>query len=158
VYNPLSQNLGLKKWGVLSVQNYQILGQRGCFELQLPFNSGLFSKAYFCWHLDAITWLCTKGCFLLPLHLKNIKQQSSNFSYLLLCARAIILKFGNFFLKGKVVGISWIVTPGFWGHQDPGANIITRCAGTKSHTYDESWHRIECHIFIIYNRSFVQNK
>jgi hypothetical protein len=33
------------------------------------------------------------------------------------------------------------------GHQDPGANIITRCAGTKSHTYDDSWHRIECHIF-----------
>jgi hypothetical protein len=30
---------------------------------------------------------------------------------------------------------------------NPGANIITRCAGTKSHTYDESWHRIECHIF-----------
>jgi hypothetical protein len=41
------------------------------------------------------------------------------------------------------------VTPGFQGHQDPGANIITRCAGTKSHTYDESWHRIECHIFTI---------
>jgi hypothetical protein len=39
------------------------------------------------------------------------------------------------------------VTPGFQGHQDPGANIITRYAGTKSHTYDESWHRIECHIF-----------
>jgi hypothetical protein len=35
------------------------------------------------------------------------------------------------------------------GHQDPGANIITRCAGTKSHTYDESWHRIEYHIFTI---------
>jgi hypothetical protein len=33
------------------------------------------------------------------------------------------------------------------GHQDPGANIITRCARTKSHTYDESWHRIECQIF-----------
>jgi hypothetical protein len=33
------------------------------------------------------------------------------------------------------------------GHQDPDANIITRCAGTKSHTYDESWHMIECHIF-----------
>ena len=32
------------------------------------------------------------------------------------------------------------------GHQDPGANIITRCARTKSHTYDDSWHRIECHI------------
>jgi hypothetical protein len=26
--------------------------------------------------------------------LKNIKQQISNFSYLLFCARAIILKFG----------------------------------------------------------------
>jgi hypothetical protein len=35
------------------------------------------------------------------------------------------------------------------GHQDPGANIITRCAGTKSHTYDESWHKIEYHIFTI---------
>jgi hypothetical protein len=35
------------------------------------------------------------------------------------------------------------------GVQSPGANIITRCAGTKSHTYDESWHRIECHIFAI---------
>jgi hypothetical protein len=35
------------------------------------------------------------------------------------------------------------------GHQDPGANIITRCAGTKSHTYDESWHKIECHNFTI---------
>jgi hypothetical protein len=33
------------------------------------------------------------------------------------------------------------------GVQSPGANINTRCAGTKSHTYDESWHRIECHIF-----------
>jgi hypothetical protein len=59
VYNSLSQNLELKKWGFLPVQNYQILGQRGCFELQLPFNSGLFSKAYFCWHLGVITWFCT---------------------------------------------------------------------------------------------------
>jgi hypothetical protein len=32
------------------------------------------------------------------------------------------------------------------GVQNLGANIITRCAGTKSHTYDDSWHRIECHI------------
>jgi hypothetical protein len=38
--------------------------------------------------------------------LKNVKQPISNFSYLLLCARAIILKFGNFLLKGKVVGNS----------------------------------------------------
>jgi hypothetical protein len=33
------------------------------------------------------------------------------------------------------------------GVQSPGVNIIIRCAGTKSHTYDESWHMIECHIF-----------
>jgi hypothetical protein len=33
--------------------------------------------------------------------LKNIKQQISKFSYLLLCARAIILEFGNFLFKGK---------------------------------------------------------
>jgi hypothetical protein len=37
--------------------------------------------------------------------LKNIKQLISDFSYLLLCARAIILKFGIFLLKGGVVGI-----------------------------------------------------
>jgi transposase InsO family protein len=41
------------------------------------------------------------------------------------------------------------ITPGFRGHQDPGTNIITRCAGTKSHTYDESWYRNECHTFTI---------
>jgi hypothetical protein len=35
------------------------------------------------------------------------------------------------------------------GHQDPGANIFTRCAGTKSHTYDESWYRNECYNFTI---------
>jgi hypothetical protein len=32
--------------------------------------------------------------------LENIKQHISNFLYLLLCARAIILEFGNFLLKG----------------------------------------------------------
>jgi hypothetical protein len=37
--------------------------------------------------------------------LKNVKQQISNFSYLLLCARAIILEFGNFLLKGRGVEI-----------------------------------------------------
>jgi hypothetical protein len=42
--------------------------------------------------------------------LKNIKQQISDFSYLL-CARAIILKIGSFLFKGKVVGIIWIKWP-----------------------------------------------
>jgi hypothetical protein len=60
VYNSLSQKLGLKKLRVLSVQNYPILGQRGCFELQLSSNSEVFFQGYFCWHLGVITWLCTK--------------------------------------------------------------------------------------------------
>jgi hypothetical protein len=42
-----------------------------------------------------------------------------------------------------------VVTHGFQGHQDPGANIITKCAGTNSHTYDDSWYKNECHIFTI---------
>jgi hypothetical protein len=37
------------------------------------------------------------------------------------------------------------VTPAFQGHQDLGANIITKCARTKSYTYDDSWYRNECH-------------
>jgi hypothetical protein len=36
--------------------------------------------------------------------------------------------------------------PGFKGPK-PGREINTRYAGTKSHTNDESWHRIECHLF-----------
>jgi hypothetical protein len=35
------------------------------------------------------------------------------------------------------------------GFREPGANIITMCAGTKSHTYDESWYRNECYNFTI---------
>jgi hypothetical protein len=35
------------------------------------------------------------------------------------------------------------------GVQNPGANIITKCARTKSHTYDDSWYRNECHIIYI---------
>jgi hypothetical protein len=46
----------------------------------------------------------------------------------------------------NIVLIPLLSHPGF---RDPGANIITRCAGTKSHTYDESWYRNECHIFTI---------
>jgi hypothetical protein len=38
------------------------------------------------------------------------------------------------------------VTPEF---KDPGVDIFTTCAGTKSHTYDESCYRNECHIFTI---------
>jgi hypothetical protein len=31
---------------VYSIQNYQVVGQRGCFELQLSSNNELFPKAY----------------------------------------------------------------------------------------------------------------
>jgi hypothetical protein len=41
------------------------------------------------------------------------------------------------------------VTPGFQGHQDQGASILTKCARTKSYTYDDSWYRNECHIINI---------
>jgi hypothetical protein len=40
----------------------------------------------------------------------------------------------------------WMSHPGFRGPK-PGREIITKCAGTKSHTYDDSWYRNECHIF-----------
>ena len=35
------------------------------------------------------------------------------------------------------------------GFRDPGVGIITKCARTKSHTYDDSRYRNECHIFTI---------
>ena len=55
MYNPQSQKLRLKRLRVYSEQNYQVVGQRGCFELQFSSNSGLFPKAYFCWHLGVLT-------------------------------------------------------------------------------------------------------
>jgi hypothetical protein len=39
---------------VYFVQNYQVVGQMWCFELQLSSNSGLFLKVYFYWHLGVI--------------------------------------------------------------------------------------------------------
>jgi hypothetical protein len=46
--------------------------------------------------------------------------------------------------KRMVTLTSPLSHPGF---RDPGTNIITRCAGTKSHTYDESWYNNECYNF-----------
>jgi hypothetical protein len=40
----------------------------------------------------------------------------------------------------------WLSHPGF---RDPGVNIITKCASTKSYIYDDSCYRNECHIFTI---------
>jgi hypothetical protein len=47
-------------------------------------------------------------------------------------------------LKGKIYLVDFCHTR-VSGHQDPGVNIITRCARTKSYTYDDSWYRNECH-------------
>jgi hypothetical protein len=38
------------------------------------------------------------------------------------------------------------VTPGFKG---PNPGVCQICAGMRSHTYDDSWYRNECHIFNI---------
>ena len=54
MHNSESQKLRLKRLRVYSEQNYQVVGQRGCFELQFSSNSGLFPKAYFCLYLGAI--------------------------------------------------------------------------------------------------------
>jgi hypothetical protein len=59
-----------------------------------------------------------------------------------------MLSISYFGCQDSYVGIDLCHTR-ILGVQNPGANIITRCAGTKSHTYDDSWHRIECHIFTI---------
>jgi hypothetical protein len=64
----------------------------------------LATNTYWVFYCDFLKFLA-KGCFLLPLYLKNVKQQISNLSYLLLCARAIILEFGNFCLRERVVEI-----------------------------------------------------
>jgi hypothetical protein len=73
----------------------------------------LATNTYLIFYYDFLNFLA-KGCFLLPLYLKNVKQQISIFFYLLLCARAIILEFDNFLLKGKGGRSSWIIWPFSW--------------------------------------------
>jgi hypothetical protein len=98
VYNSLSQKLGLKELRVLSVQNYQILGQRGAlnynFHLKVDYSLSLFLLAFRCNNMSLCQMFATntyllfyydflkflaKGCFLLLLYLKNVKQHISNF-------------------------------------------------------------------------------
>jgi hypothetical protein len=75
----------------------------------------LAPNTYWLFYCDFLKFFWPKGCFLLPLYLKNVKQQISKFPYLLLCARAIILEFGNFLLKGRGGRKSWITWPFLWG-------------------------------------------
>jgi hypothetical protein len=52
------------------------------------------------------------------------------------------------FMQLRKIATRQMSHPGF-GSPKLGREIITRCAGTKSHTYDESWYRNKCHIFPI---------
>jgi hypothetical protein len=67
---------------------------------------------WFCKNFQSLILICdflkflAKGVPSTISILENIKQHISKFSYLLACARAIILEFGNFLLKERVVGIS----------------------------------------------------
>ena len=65
----------------------------------------------------------------------------------ILMERIILVMFRGYMPDAMWQAIGELMShPGF---RDPGANIITRCAETKSHTYDESWYRNECHNFNI---------
>jgi hypothetical protein len=74
----------------------------------------LATNTYWLFYCDFLRFLA-KGVLSTTTILENIKQQISNFSCLLLCARAIILEFGNFFLKGRGGRNSWIRWPFSWG-------------------------------------------
>jgi hypothetical protein len=52
----------------------------------------------------------------------------------------------GFVLQSTFPLIPLLSHPGFWGPK-PRREINTKCAGTKSHTYDEYWYRNEYHIF-----------
>jgi hypothetical protein len=75
----------------------------------------LATNTYWLFYYDFLKFFWPKGCFILPLYLKNVKQSISNFFYLFLCARAIILEFGNFLLKERGGRNSWIIWSFSWG-------------------------------------------
>jgi hypothetical protein len=74
----------------------------------------LATNTYWLFYYNFLKFLAN-GVLSTTLYLKNVKQQISNFSYLLLCARAIILEFCNFLLKGRGGRNSWIIWSFSWG-------------------------------------------
>jgi hypothetical protein len=70
-------------------------------------------NTYFLFCYDFLKFL-GKGVLSTTTIIEKYQTRDSNFSYLLLCARAIILKFCIFLLKGRVVGIIWIKWPFSW--------------------------------------------
>jgi hypothetical protein len=65
----------------------------------------LATNTYWSFYCDFLKFLAKGVLSTTTILEKNVKQQLSNFSYLLLCARAIILEFGNFCLREKGVEI-----------------------------------------------------
>ena len=65
----------------------------------------------------------------------------------ILMERIIPIMFRGYMLDAMWQAIVELMShPGF---RDPGANIITRCAETKSHTYDQTWYINKCHNFTL---------
>jgi hypothetical protein len=80
------------------------------------------------------------------MRLKKNRMKIKTMSHL---KRRTLIK-GEMTMKtNKRLGIKDLLShPGFRGPK-PEREINTRCARTKSHTYDEKWYRNECHIFTI---------
>jgi hypothetical protein len=74
----------------------------------------LATITYWSFFCDFLKFLA-KGVLSTTTILENVKQQISNFSYLLLCARSIILEFGNFLLREKGDRNFWSIWPSSWG-------------------------------------------
>jgi hypothetical protein len=76
----------------------------------------LATNTYWLFYCDFLKFLAN-GVLSTTTILENVKQQISNFFYLLLCARAIILEFGKFLLKGRGGRNSWIIWSFSWGRE-----------------------------------------
>jgi hypothetical protein len=97
----------------------------GHFALQLLIRGGFCPKGYFCWHLTKIIGFCAKNHrklrdgylvvifqslmskrhFLLHCYLKNVKQQISYFSYVLINKTLTIPRVGVFSPWGYSCGV-----------------------------------------------------
>jgi hypothetical protein len=74
----------------------------------------LATNTYSLFYYDFLKFLAN-GVLSSTTILENVKQQISNFSYLLICARAIILVFVHFLLKGRGGRNFWIIWFFLWG-------------------------------------------
>jgi hypothetical protein len=75
----------------------------------------LATNAYWLFYYDFLKFLA-KGVLSTTTILEKCQTTDFYFSYLLLCARAIILEFGNFLLKGKGGrNFFWNKWPFIWG-------------------------------------------